>query len=285
MFLSLATSSAHRLASWFDTPPGRRLLAEQGPSLEEAARRFHGDTLLWAGCHTASTDTVSGCMIRHRLFVTPHSLSLASESAADAATDSDKAEADAQRGRDLALTRASLHALPLRNNAVDAVVLHHALETADDPRTALREVARVLAPGGRLLVCGFNPWSLLRLRTVYGRLRPDSFSRLRLVSPGRLADWLTVLGFEQQGHVSYLAYGLPFWTQPTTAEGEPTLWGKLNARLVRSRLPVGGVYLVSAVKQAMALRPDLKPVRVRAPGLAGVAYPKLSAWNRVDRDR
>ncbi len=42
-------------------------------------------------------------------------------------------------------------ALPLPDSAVDRVLLVHALEMADDPAEVLREVWRVLAPGGRLI--------------------------------------------------------------------------------------------------------------------------------------
>ena len=41
--------------------------------------------------------------------------------------------------------------LPLPDAAVDRVLLVHALEMANDPREVLREVWRVLAPGGRII--------------------------------------------------------------------------------------------------------------------------------------
>lgn len=42
--------------------------------------------------------------------------------------------------------------LPLADAALDRVLLVHALEMSNDPREVLREIWRVLAPGGRLLV-------------------------------------------------------------------------------------------------------------------------------------
>src|SRR5215813_3280412 len=41
--------------------------------------------------------------------------------------------------------------MPLADGAVDRVLLVHALEMAHDPGALLRELWRVLAPGGRLL--------------------------------------------------------------------------------------------------------------------------------------
>ena len=42
--------------------------------------------------------------------------------------------------------------LPLPEAAVDRVLLVHALEMSDDPESLLREVWRVLAPSGRMIV-------------------------------------------------------------------------------------------------------------------------------------
>jgi SAM-dependent methyltransferase len=41
--------------------------------------------------------------------------------------------------------------LPLQDSAVDRILLVHALEISDDPADLLREVWRVLAPGGRMI--------------------------------------------------------------------------------------------------------------------------------------
>ena len=259
MSLHLATSSLERLASWFDSSSGRRLLEEQTPVISECARRFHGDTLLWAGCHTDLTDTVRGCMIRNRFRLETCGL------AADCG--SETAEGDPGR------FRADLDELPLRNNALDAVVLHHVLETSQDPRSAMREVARALAPGGRLVIVAFNPWSLWGLRSAYARFFRDSFSGLRFVSPGRLQDWLAVLGFELQQEVKYLAYELPFPTRNKDAG----IWQKLRQLCADRRIPLGGVYVISAVKQASAMRPDWSRERLPGSKLVPAAYPKLSA--------
>jgi SAM-dependent methyltransferase len=246
--------------------------------LGEAARRFHGDTLLWAGCHEGVAETVRGCMVRHRLYAAP-----------DAVSGVD----------DLSSVRCRLDAVPLPNNSLDAMVLHHALETCPDPRGGLREAARVLAPGGRLVVCAFNPLSLWGLRRAFAHLRDDAFTGMRLVSSIRLLDWLALLGFEVQGPVRHLCYTLPFrfgreanGAQPRRAEAP----GRLERTMRRHQAPVGGVYLIVATKQAMALRPNWRVSRVKAPGLVPAAYPKsavqrarapvlnLRDWKGVERD-
>lgn len=147
----------------------------------------------------------------------------------------------------------------------------------------------MLAPGARLVICGFNPWSLWGLRHTYARFVRDYFSDLRFVNPVRLQDWLTVLGFELCAEVRYMAYGMPFARRsrrdraPQSAL-HPVRWGRaLQSMSRRYNPPVGGVYMISAVKQALAVRPDWDIAGTRNPKLAPVAYPKLSARNRFER--
>jgi ubiquinone/menaquinone biosynthesis C-methylase UbiE/DNA-binding transcriptional ArsR family regulator len=100
-----------------------------------------------------------------------------------------------------------LYNVPLPDGAADAVVLHQVLHFLDDPAAAVAEAARVLAPGGKLLVVDFAPheleflreeWAHRRLgfaRDQLGRwlegagLRVERFSEL---SPGPMAGKLTV---------------------------------------------------------------------------------------------
>ena len=274
MHRSLATSSWHELPAWFATPLGERLLAEQAPYLAEIARRFHGDTLLWAGCQTELTETVRGCMVRNRLYTLcnpPANLSPDDE--------------------ERACFQCELHALPLPNGSLDAMVVHHGLEGAEDPRTAVREIARVLRPGGRLVICGFNPLSLWGLRNLFGRISRGGPRGLRFVSPARILDWLTVLGFELSDDVMYLAYGMPFvWgsgSAPASTQlgnWHPRNWARgVRGVFHRHQPPFGGVYLIVAFKQAAAVRPDVGLLKAQRGKLAPVAYPKLSTWNRVER--
>src|SRR5215469_12501832 len=70
--------------------------------------------------------------------------------------------------------------LPLTDSAVDRVLLVHALELARDPNALLREVWRVLAGGGRLLIVVPNRrgvWARLDT-TPFGHGRPYSRSQI-----------------------------------------------------------------------------------------------------------
>jgi SAM-dependent methyltransferase len=182
---------------------------------------------------------------------------------------------------DIPELQCAYEALPLPNASLDALVLHHALETAADPRSVLREAARVVAPGGRLIVCAFNPLSLWGLRRLYARVVPDAFQGLRLPSVFRLLDWLALLGFEVQGAPRYLQFGLPFfWERPAHDQDmerprEPEAREAPSRADRLQRFPVGGVCLLAATKQAAAVRPLWRPAKRLAP----VAYGKPAFGN------
>jgi len=70
------------------------------------------------------------------------------------------------------LRQADIHALPLDAAVADAAVLHHVLHFVQHPGAAIEEAARVLRPGGRLLICDFAPHAReeLRQRDAHARL-------------------------------------------------------------------------------------------------------------------
>jgi len=84
---------------------------------------------------------------------------------------------------------ARLSQLPIANGAVDAVVLPHTLEFETDPYAVVREVDRVLAGEGQLIVLGFRPLSLWGFRSrAISRGYPPGLKRM--LGARRIADWL-----------------------------------------------------------------------------------------------
>ncbi len=246
-------SSTH----WPDSGFGRWILTEEEPVLGDLVRRFHGDTLLWSGTSPRLADGVKRCMVRNRFYL---------------------AVADSPVHTELASLRASLAALPLPNKSVDGFVLHHSLELQEDPRQTLREVGRVVAPGGRLLICAFNGISLWGLRSLCGRLHEDVFSGMRFVNPLRLLDWLTLLGFQLEDRATYLGFGLPLylgWRRPA----------QLSAWLRKVQPPTGGVLILSALKQVQSGRLIGRRNARRSPEIAPTAYPKPSTWKPLEHRR
>jgi ubiquinone/menaquinone biosynthesis C-methylase UbiE/DNA-binding transcriptional ArsR family regulator len=78
--------------------------------------------------------------------------------------------------RNVTLRQGDIYALPIERNSCDLIIVHQVLHYLDDPARALREAARVLSPGGRLLVVDFAPHGeeVLRDKHAHRRL---GFSR------------------------------------------------------------------------------------------------------------
>jgi ArsR family transcriptional regulator len=90
------------------------------------------------------------------------------------------------------LTRAhvrhgDLYHLALPDGTASAVVMHQVLHFLSEPVQALREAARILAPGGRLLIVDFAPHDLEFMR--------ESFAHERLgFASETVAEWLAECG-------------------------------------------------------------------------------------------
>jgi ArsR family transcriptional regulator len=67
--------------------------------------------------------------------------------------------------------QADMRTLPFAAESFDTVTLHHVLHFADDPAQVLAEAARVLAPGGKLLVADYAPHAREELRSRFHHVR------------------------------------------------------------------------------------------------------------------
>jgi ArsR family transcriptional regulator len=112
-----------------------------------------------------------------------------------------------RRVRNVVWRRGELEHLPLRDGAVDVAILSQALHHAEDPARALAEAARVVVPGGRVLVLDLREhdqaWVRTRLgdrwqgfsdRTLSGLLEAAGLSSITVtVGARRTGDPFTVL--------------------------------------------------------------------------------------------
>ena len=64
-----------------------------------------------------------------------------------------------------------IYDLAVPRNSFDVVIIHQVLHFLDDSARAIREAARVLRPGGRLLIVDFAPHDLEFLRDEHAHLR------------------------------------------------------------------------------------------------------------------
>lgn len=67
---------------------------------------------------------------------------------------------------------ADVHALPFEDESFDTVLMFHTLTYAEHPRQALKECARVLRPGGRLVLLCLDEHEQLEVTARYGERHP-----------------------------------------------------------------------------------------------------------------
>ena len=163
--------------------------------------------------------------------------------------------------------------LPFVSDCLDAILLPHTLERSRDPHQLLREVDRCLVPEGHVLILGFNPVSWWGLWGMLARWRQPVPWRLHAISPGRLRDWLSLLGFDTLQVV-------PLFHRPPL-QSERTLE---RLRRFEPRRPVAllaGAYFLLARKRVATLTP-LRPRWRPRRGLLGAG---VASTNRSYRHR
>ena len=202
------------LQDWFQTPPGRYLLAWERAQFDSTVADIFGYHALQLGL--PELDALSANRMPHRWLATstatrqrpPGSSGYSHANHGNQANQANQANATPDGRLDQCkATRAALMtdfaALPFAANSLDLVVLPHTLELNVDPHTTLREVERVLVPEGRVVISGVNPASLWGFRQRRAHLyHRFGVGELFLPEAGdyigywRMRDWLRLLSFE-----------------------------------------------------------------------------------------
>ena len=151
--------------------------------------------------------------------------------------------------------------LPLPDSEVDRVLLVHALEMTHDAAGLLREVWRVLAAGGRLLVVVPNRrgvWARTDT-TPFGHGRPFSRSQINQL----LREcWFTPTAWREALYVPPVARG---WFLRSAVA-----WERTGATL---SAPFAGVHLIEASKQVYRAVPARREKRRLVPSLEPALAP------------
>jgi len=140
-------------------------------------------------------------------------------------------------------------ALPHPNALFDRVLMVHALEESDDPLGVMREVGRVMAPSGRVIIVAANrrgAWANSEA-TPFGHGRP--FTRAQLEALVREAG-LEPTAWSRALYLPPLAWLGP-WAEAFEQAGA-RLWPGLS-----------GLILLEAVKQTFAVKPRGHGARAR----------------------
>jgi len=97
--------------------------------------------------------------------------------------------------RHCSVRQGDIYDLALPKDSFDVVIIHQVLHFLDDSARAIAEVARVLRPGGRLLVVDFAPHDFEFLR--------DEHAHRRLgFAPETVTQWLTAASLDVVRHTS-----------------------------------------------------------------------------------
>lgn len=105
-----------------------------------------------------------------------------------------RANLEAAGKRNWQVRHGDLYQLPFPGASFDIAVIHQVLHYLEDPAEALAEAARVLRPGGTLLIADFAPHEVAGLREEHAH-------RWLGFSDEQVADWLRGCGFECPGPV------------------------------------------------------------------------------------
>jgi len=97
--------------------------------------------------------------------------------------------------KNCSVRQGDIYDLSLANDSFDVVILHQVLHFLDDGARAIHEAARVLRPGGRLLVVDFAPHEQEFLREQFAHRRLG-FAR------ETVSQWMTSSGLEPVLHKS-----------------------------------------------------------------------------------
>jgi SAM-dependent methyltransferase len=160
-------------------------------------------------------------------------------------------------------------ALPFKNALFDRILVVHALEESADPVTLLREVWRVLAPSGRVIV------TVASRNGLWANTEKTPFGHGRPYSRSQLAELLREAELEPSGWTRAL-YVPPVGWMARWAEG----FEQAGSRLWPG---FAGLLLMEAVKQTYAVKP--KGVKARVPLARPVLAPTPAGATRSHKRR
>lgn len=205
---------------WRDLPLGEDLKFLIETQISEVSRKFFGYHLVRLG-NLSSQVELPSCPIKHQINITSkmHSYSNIVASSAD---------------------------LPISENSVDAFLLAHELDFANDPHQILREVDRTIMPNGYLIITGFNPLSLCGLFKYLPFNKGSVLHDARFFSCARVKDWLQLLGFEVVD-VKRLLFNELFLHRKFNTPSKWNLWCHQNLSVFTS------MYVIVARKREIPL--------------------------------
>ncbi|PCI51952.1 MAG: hypothetical protein COB51_01040 [Moraxellaceae bacterium] len=217
------------LTGWFQKPVGRAIIDVETEILKHVLPYHFGYHLLYSGlCNPKKI--MADSPIRHQFAVTRK----------------------INHHIDIPQLVCSPSELPIESDSVDVALLHHTMDYERHPHRLLREMSRVLIPGGSLIIVGFNPWSLWGGWKSVAKLGGNPLWGARFISPYRMNDWLSLLEFDVSGCES--GYYLP----PMNSLAGRARWSWFQSLSKILWNQGGATYILVAKKSVSCLTP-IKP--------------------------
>jgi ArsR family transcriptional regulator len=141
-----------------------------------------------------------------------------------------RANLEAAGLRNCQVRHGDMYMLPLASQSVDLATIHQVLHYADDPASVIAEAARVLRPGGRLVLVDFAPHELEFLRTEHAHRRLG-------FSDAEVQGWLLAAGLVPQAPVRLP--GDPLTVVLWTADRPGEALNAVGGTNVTAEAPVG----------------------------------------------
>lgn len=233
--------SASTPASWQQLLRGAYLAEQLQSRLDDWAPSLFGFNLLKVDALSAAL-SLQGSRLLHSVYLSQHEVVHKTGNEADILGDAT--------------------AMPFAPGSLDACLLAHVLDFSKHPHAILRELEVVLRDDGWLIITGFNPYSSAGLASMLPSLQRKLPRWQDMVAPGRLEDWLKLLGFEVINR-DYLGLSSLF---------DVSKGGQWRRRLYPHYCPsLSAVYIIMARKRRYPLTPirQLKPAQhALRPGMA-----------------
>ncbi len=232
---------ADHLQEWFGRYPGQGFMEQEILCLNDLLPKLFGYYLVQLGMIGSLDGVLEECRIGSCLVLA----------------------ANRSQGEIRATAQVELPQLPIATDSVDAVLMPHSLDFASDPHQVLREVERILIPEGRVIITGFNPWSLWGGYRLLMRRKGKIPWCGQFISVLRLQDWLRLLGFSVEV-VKPVMFRPPLQNETMMQRllflerVGPKYWPFFSAG-----------YVVQAVKRVSPLTPILPAWRRRSQVLSG----------------
>ena len=163
---------------------------------------------------------------------------------------------EAESSQDCAKLRLAYESLPFREDTFDLIVCAHALECSENPELFFREVFRVLAPEGRMILLSLNPWGPWWVRKKQKLMDLCGQRRFNPLSVSQVKSYCQPYGVVDRGRFGVYC--------PSLSDNPQHLarWGWCEKAGDRWWPALANAYMLSAIK------------KVENPGFVGKLIPK-----------